>query len=247
MPDGTVVTTSSGAKWSFNVSENYLGGMGLDTGSETASTEYYIYVIKIGMRTAGIIVSTVKPINGGPVGYKYWNCIGAFYNNSSSAITSIIKGGNNTSTISDFVEYALTIGATTTAPTKATTIIFDKAYWRRNGDTMEIVYTYKHTSNTGAANGSGTYLFPIPAGYTIDTSKIAFDTGYATGTVGSALIYDTASNVTSAMKIYNSTNMLMSSNSTILVGSSNFQITNSTIVYSFTAKVPITGWSATEF
>lgn len=68
----------------------------------------------------------------------------------------------------DWVSYSPTIGATTTAPTVTVT----SAKWRRNGDMMKIMlYTAAFTTN-----GSGTYLFPLPTGYTIDTGKFGLST-----------------------------------------------------------------------
>lgn len=46
-----------------------------------------------------------------------------------------------------------------------------KAKWRRVGDAMQIQYTWLWGS-TGNTFGTGTYLFELPSGYTIDTTKI---------------------------------------------------------------------------
>lgn len=62
---------------------------------------------------------------------------------------------------------AITIGAVTTAPTKGTTRPYDDVRYRRiNGTTYELDYNYSQTGATGAAAGSGQYLFSLPAGIT---------------------------------------------------------------------------------
>jgi len=63
---------------------------------------------------------------------------------------------------------AITITATTTAPTKPTTRVRDRMYWRRKRDSMEVRYEWKHTSSAGSAAGSGSYLFALP--FSADTS-----------------------------------------------------------------------------
>lgn len=252
LPDGTIVTAPHGAKWSFNTAKNYLGGVGLDSGSEAASTEYYIYIVKAGVRTANIVVSTTKPINGGPSGYRYWKCVGAFYNNATSNITSIMTGGNGNIVTSDWVEFPMTIGAVTTAPTKATTPDIDKAYWRRVGDSMEIAYTYYAASATGAFAGTGVYTFNILSGYTINTSKISesTNTNVATGVCGSSGVYSDAGNAVGHTKVHNDLSIVIRAYSTgglQIIGSVSFPITGAGINYSFSTVIPITGWSSTEF
>jgi hypothetical protein len=61
----------------------------------------------------------------------------------------------------------ITIGATGTAPTKATSKVYDKVRYRKiNSDTYEVEYNYAQVGNAGASAGSGDYLFSLPAGIT---------------------------------------------------------------------------------
>lgn len=86
LPDGTVLSGPAGARVSFNSSKNRYGGLGLDTGSETASTLYYIYAVKRPgtVRDLGYVLSSNSPELGGPVGYRYWALLGKAYNDASS-------------------------------------------------------------------------------------------------------------------------------------------------------------------
>jgi hypothetical protein len=71
----------------------------------------------------------------------------------------------------------LTIGATTTAPTKATTRQNDYITLRDdNSGWCDVSFEYSALSSTGAADGSGTYLYTLPAGYQFDSIVNAFDT-----------------------------------------------------------------------
>lgn len=152
--------------------------------------------------------------------------------------------------ITDWQSYTLPITGTTTNPTKATTRT-DVARWRRVGDSMEINYTYSHSSATGAANGSGTYLFGIPSGYAIDSNKVFINSAPDVGVVGAAAVYNsnvTGNRLSGFVKIYDS-NRLMITTGNDQVGvqpaaSSLFQFTAGTVVYSFLATVPIQGWSS---
>jgi len=153
--------------------------------------------------------------------------------------------------MSDWVTYSLTIGATTTPPTKGT-VVTDIARWRRVGDSLEMRYDYRQSA-AGSA-GSGTYLFPIPAGLTIDSSKITLTTTdvISVGFGHFSNATDGISSTTRHMDVfpYNSTNLALStqigaSDTASLVSNagstSNLGVT--VIVYSFWAKVPITGWT----
>lgn len=61
------------------------------------------------------------------------------------------------------------ITATTTNPTYGT-VTQNVALWRRVGDSMEIIWTFRQS--TSGSSGSGTYLFNLPPGYQIDTTKL---------------------------------------------------------------------------
>ena len=61
----------------------------------------------------------------------------------------------------------ITIGAVTTAPTKGTTRPYDNVRYRKiNSTTYELEYNYAQVGTTGAAAGSGQYLFSLPADIT---------------------------------------------------------------------------------
>lgn len=98
----------------------------------------------------------------------------------------------NTSTFKQNVwtAYTATIGGSTTAPTPATTHLI---YWfyRLNGDSLDIKFNYSHAASAGSAAGSGTYLFPIPTGLTIDTTKTQVNTSrYLATPLGNAYAAD---------------------------------------------------------
>ncbi len=66
------------------------------------------------------------------------------------------------------------ISATTTAPTKATSPNLDKARWTRvsGSGNAKVRLEYFDADGTGAAAGSGDYLFKMPSGLKIDTTKL---------------------------------------------------------------------------
>jgi hypothetical protein len=67
-------------------------------------------------------------------------------------------------------ETTITIGATTTPPTKGTTTI-DSLKWYRDGEYAYVMWRYRQSADTGAANGSGDYLFTLPTGLVINTTQ----------------------------------------------------------------------------
>ncbi len=141
------------------------------------------------------------------------------------------------------VTYALTIGATTTPPTKGT-IVTDIADWCRIGPNMLINYNYVQSTGSGNA-GSGNYLFPLPSGYAIDTTKLVPDTtNMEMGVCGQGGIYNGQG---AWVKAYNSTNLMvtfMQSGSLVPLSSSAGALTTANMKLSFTALVPISGWTA---
>jgi len=145
---------------------------------------------------------------------------------------------------SDWTTYTLTIGADTTPPTPGSDAV-SKALWRRVGDSMEISFDYYQTI-AGSA-GTGTYLFPLPAGYTIDTNKIAIiANSSANRVVGSAMGRGSLS-LTGSVRIASSTQLYLElgneASTPSLVGSTFAGLANAIMRYSFTALVPISGWT----
>lgn len=154
--------------------------------------------------------------------------------------------------MTDWVTYTATLGGSTTAPTLGTNT--QLAQWRRVGDSMEL--TYRLSQTAGGSVGSGAYLFPLPPGYTIDTTKVKVTTN-GSGADGNVVGYGTLQTTTAtqtvvavdaAMIPYNSTNLAMyvdyaTAQSKAQVGSG-YGSVGAAIYYSFTARVPITGWSS---
>jgi len=176
-----------------------------------------------------------------------------------------------------WVQYAVTdwvdagemvIGAVTTAPTYPTgggAVTWNKRRWRRVGDSMEIVYTFSTNSNSGAAGGSGSYLFPLPPGYSIDPAKWTFGAASAAGGPGNDICgtgYAThlgGAGEQGAINIFahNSTNFYcrVGASDTDSGGADAYAgniVSNTTyhmneasgIRYNFTACVPIYGWTS---
>ena len=156
--------------------------------------------------------------------------------------------------MSDWQTYNLTIGAVTTPPTLGTNT--NTAYYRRVGDSLEISYVLSQTS--AGTSGSGTYLFPLPSGLSIDTTKVTVSTA-AIGAGGNVVGNGQISSTTSANAAtaytgvdvipYNTTNLQLisavaSAGQTSPVGSAFFGLAGSTIYCSFSALIPIVGWSS---
>ena len=156
--------------------------------------------------------------------------------------------------VTDWATYNLVIGATTTAPTLGTNT--SSAKWRRVGDSMEIMYTVAQTA--AGTSGSGTYLFPLPNSYSLDTTKASVSTT-GTGSGGTVLGTGRVANTTTTntqsvspglVYAYNPTNLSLSvlNGSVIaetdIVGSTNYAAGNANLFLSFCATVPILGWSS---
>lgn len=152
----------------------------------------------------------------------------------------------------------MTIGATTTGPTKATTREYDVIQAERQGRYGIFTYRYYASSATGAAAGSGTYLFSLPNSLAIDTglqpttSSSVSDT---TANVGLSVPESTAvfrSNTGPSaadryfIAFYNSTQFFVlgdrvAADAVFTIGSTAFALTE-VVSYLFQVKVPISGW-----
>lgn len=150
--------------------------------------------------------------------------------------------------VSDWIPYDVTISASGSNPTKATTTVNDQGYYRRVGDSMEIKYHYSHSNNSGASAGSGTYNFSIPSGFTIDTSKIPPNTGGVNVVGAAAATSSTTGTQAGYASLANSSAFFLFTDSdggdANPVSATWHDLAESSVQYSITAKVPIQGWSS---
>jgi hypothetical protein len=161
-------------------------------------------------------------------------------------------GTSPTLALSDWRSYPVTITASTTNPSLGTTTL-NQAFWRRVGDSMEIVYDLQQTS-AGSA-GSGTYLINLPSGYTIDSSKININSSHHGSYVGNFSITNNADELSASAIIgrvmpYNTTNLsavMITSGSTMQPwNNNNYHLGNTVIQARLHAYVPISGWTSTS-
>lgn len=154
---------------------------------------------------------------------------------------------------SDWTPYTLSIGATTTAPTFGT-ITVNNAEWRRVGDSMEIQYSFVQTS--GGSAGTGVYLFPLPTGYAIDTTKFDTTTSAATmspivgsGQAGNTNALDAGTVYMGQVGVRTSTNLYMTlkadgANTNMGFSAANAGFFSGAAHVNFFARVPIAGWTS---
>lgn len=91
---------------------------------------------------------------------------------------------NRNPIITPWVAFTLDIDGSTTDPTQGTNTT--NAFWRRVGDSIDVNVSYEQTG-AGTA-GSGTYLFRLPQGLTLDASRGYASTDIHTGLVGNACV-----------------------------------------------------------
>jgi len=151
--------------------------------------------------------------------------------------------------ITDWQSFTMTIGATTTAPTKASNAV-ESAKWRRVGSLMEIKYSYYHTSSTGASSGNGDYLWSIPSGFSIDTSVIPSSTTstQARSHLGEFIASNGTDMNSGQVRAYDSTRLILRFNNGSpagSIGSSGYPFAStSSMEYSFSVSIPIAGWGS---
>lgn len=142
--------------------------------------------------------------------------------------------------------FTMTITGSTSNPTKATSPAIDNAYYDRLGKTMHIHYQYHANNNTGAAAGSGTYLFLLPNSQSVDTSfLILTNSTTPSQAVGTGIYNDGSNTGLIQVHINDSTHvaLLMATPTTADVGSGALSLAGSACRFSFDAWVPISGWN----
>lgn len=180
--------------------------------------------------------------------------------NTQYEIVTLVAVGSNTWEILDrdyfrgWINFTMNTTSSGSAPTKATSPAVDLASYRRNGSSIDIVYTYAQTSSTGAVTGTGRYQFPIPnsSTWTIDSTFVnespnngqsivgacaALDGSQAGNDVAGDGVVHADSSTAVSLSVYTN------GNGTVQVGAAYGGFAAAaTIRHSFSATVPITGW-----
>lgn len=149
---------------------------------------------------------------------------------------------------------ATTITGTSSNPTKPTggNVVRDKVYWRRFGTQCQIRMEYRQTASTGAADGSGSYVFLLPV--TIDTNFVTTsnvaNTGGTTATaavtgVGYGMWTNTSARGGLMALAFDSTHITLydtQNGNMIQNGSSGGLATDSIVAISINVFVPVLNW-----
>lgn len=149
--------------------------------------------------------------------------------------------------IGDWTEYSMTIGATTTAPTLPVTVTTNKAQYRRNGGALDWHFELNAAGASGN-NGSGAYLFPLPAGLSVDTSKLLQNPTNGLAVVGVARYGGTSTDNPCQVVVYNSTNLALVKASGVAapayLSSSDSLMTSTPNITAHVVGLPISGWAS---
>lgn len=159
-----------------------------------ANTLYYVYATL----NSGVPQLTISQnVNSaGPTGFGSWKLVGAFYANGGppaltvSSAQGAIEFGSfiNIEGVPTFqAPIPSWFGINTLSdspPTKATTRDVDVVHWLRVGSKAVCFYQYRHSSLTGAASGTGAYLYLVPPNLTPLAQNFPFQTSPGIGYSG---------------------------------------------------------------
>lgn len=195
----------------WNITTDLANSADMYTATEQSSRQYYFYLTDEGEPVISDIAPYVRyDLKGFYHPHNPWKCLASGYNDSGSDLSfpvsfELTDGGSINTGWSE--PEANVITGSVTDPSKANTPVIDAVSFRRAGDLMFIKATYSHTSNTGAAGGSGDYFFWVAGRFKIDTSRqpvstTRYDsvcgpaqargsTNYNSGSVGYVSAYDT--------------------------------------------------------
>jgi hypothetical protein len=119
--------------------------------------------------------------------------------NAASSYATITQLGSSAVIAGSYpgtwTSYTPTVTGSVANPTTPTSATFNCAY-KVEGKTLYINFKYYAPTTTGGVDGTGAYLYSIPAGYLIDTTKVAIPTVISTaanagidgGTIGAGFI-----------------------------------------------------------
>lgn len=196
----------------------------------------------------------VQASDGSLIRTVYPGCPGQITPNTDAPTTASQWEGLN-KVVSGTKTFTMSIFGVTTNPTRGS-VAQEDAFWSRDGEFVEYTWSYRQ-SGAGTA-GSGIYYFGLPA-------NLAPNYVRAAGVSGASIPCAVGSGFMGDSNYANLTPLLGGStspfpNAVVLglagSGTSNAEMLNSALSgysladasasYSFTARIPISGWSATK-
>lgn len=147
----------------------------------------------------------------------------------------------------------MTILGSTSNPTKASSPDYDHVFWRRSGREAYVKWVLQFSSASGAANGSGAYLFETPTGITIDAILPPVATPFSTNVMSEGLrsgVFGRGQAVEDGVALdvltpyaYDTTHIQWARTSTAQpVGSATFALTTTEFGYYLEAHFPAANW-----
>lgn len=136
--------------------------------------------------------------------------------------------------------FTTTITATTTAPTPGT-IATNVSYYLQMGKTLFVTFNYSTT--TGGNAGSGTYLFSIPTGFTINTSIVPINASGIDAALGSGTALQSPYQSTLVPYVYDSTHYAILAYTSVTLNfnpiSNGVYALSFPVAYSINLRIPI--------
>lgn len=163
---------------------------------------------------------------------------------------SVVLPQSSGVTVTAWTSFTMTVRGSGSNPTKASSPARDFARWRRVGDTMEVYYDYAQTATTGAANGTGVYVFSLPPTYSSDSNKVYDTSQSGTGVVGNGMAQVGTSAFGCQVLTYDTTGVSLKCQDPTAASGSMFDAgatatgftNNATVRYTLRFSIPISGW-----
>jgi hypothetical protein len=239
---GIVNTTTKTANYTAGANDYYIGcsGSAFTITLPTAVGRKKVYVIKKTDSSLSNII-TIATTGGQTIDGASTTTL----NTLNEDVTLMSDGANwqilNRRIPATWTNSTITISAVTTPPSFGT-VTTNKYNWRRVGGNAEIFLQF--VTSSGGSAGTGTYLFPMPSGLTIDTAQLTPSTTGVQAGLGAASATTSGTNGTGIVTAYDSTNL-----NVLLVGTAQTNLINSgffnsaaAVIYNFMITVPISGW-----
>jgi hypothetical protein len=146
--------------------------------------------------------------------------------------------------VTDLQSYTMTITSTGGGTPAVGTNTLNQAVWSRVGDRLYFRYDLLQTA-AGTAGTAGTYLFALPSGLNIDTTKLSLS---GNRVVGSGYAYNGTTEYVAEPIGWDATHFAIliypTATTTTLLGTTNVSLGNTTARISVQGYLPISGWSS---
>lgn len=258
LPDKIGQLSEAGGTITLAPSRLTIGGQQYDTSALNvaadvglANTRYQIFAVRNAGNTELVISQNENSV--GPAGFNAWKLVGSYYTNGLSSVGfgAFLNIKGSPKTVENPIDYELDITDANEVSVVSGSPVTKFGSWVRDGEFVEIRFSYYHTTTPGSTGAAGAYHIYGPGFLSRDIAPGASNTGHPYGDFygdvggGSPSIFNTVPVV--GTPYFRGRNRIGDGQTSVVsfAPGTTYQMSNNFVGVTGSCRFPVQGWTST--